>query len=129
MVWVEAQYLPTDVTQLELGVSRKVTNSQYSHLKRTFKFSLTLQPKLLLALNRDFCLGVVASLYSAHFLEGAAFKASQGLRPAYTTSTFSEVDVQRWPRSPVVGGSIFCGGDKVIPGPWSDCAVLTLLEV
>ena len=48
-------------------------------VKCTFKSPLTLQPKLVSALNWDVCSGVAASLYSTHFLEGAAFKASQAL--------------------------------------------------
>ena len=45
-------------------------------VKQTFQFALTLQRKQVFAVGRDVCLGI-ASSYSAHFLEGAAFKASQ----------------------------------------------------
>ena len=46
-------------------------------IKRAFKSALTLQPKQVSAVNQDVRWGVAASSYSAHFLEGAALKASQ----------------------------------------------------
>ena len=41
-----------------------------------FKSALTLQPKLVSAVNQDVHLSVAGLLYSAQFLEGVAFKAS-----------------------------------------------------
>ena len=71
-------------------------------VKRALKSALTLQPKEVSVVNQNIHSGVAASLYSAHFLEGAALKASQasGLLTSLPNSvkltSRSDLEAQLW---------------------------------